>query len=495
MACLFSDLRGHSAGWRDRPALVDGVRNLQLTYFDLTKLIDAFGALLDRAGVSAGDRITIVSESSFQQALIVIACLCNDVIANPLNPALSENQATEFVAHANPSLILTDTLSRKREYSCGRTVLLIDEALAGQSQIRRHNRAVSKGGLLIYTSGTTGTAKAVLLATENIEANALMAASVFGYKPGWTSACLLPLYHTFGLISDVLPLLLTGGKTVLLPSFDMRHAKAAVDAFRTYAVNSYSGPPIVFEAFLALKCLFDTRLRFAIAGAAPLCEVTRIEYEKCFGHPILPCYGLTEATCFATISPPTAIKPNSVGKSANIEISVRAEHGRKAAISETGEIALRGPSVIRNGYYRDSGRYANAFTHDGWFLTGDLGRIDDEGYVYVTGRKKNMVIRGGEKVYLEDVDQSLARHPAVTDSVSIVISEREKPDVAVSFVVSTQPRSGLREALVKHIHTNLGAKHIPDHIVFMETIPRSPTGKVKHMELRSLCEGLNDDDH
>jgi acyl-coenzyme A synthetase/AMP-(fatty) acid ligase len=275
----------------------------------------------------------------------------------------------------------------------------------------------------------------------------------------------------------------------------MHNTKAAVENFRSHSVNSYSGPPVVFEAFVALKCLTDTRLRFSIAGAAPLREATRVEYNECFGHPILPCYGLTEATCFATISPRTAIKPGSVGKPADIEVSVRLEGGRKAAVDETGEIALRGASVISNGYYRDGGRYAGAFTDDGWFLTGDLGRIDDEGYVYLTGRKKNMVIRGGEKVYLEDVDRSLMQHPEIRDSVSIVISESSKPDFAISFVACSQPSLKLQAELVRHIHSQLGARHVPDRIVFVKSIPRSSTGKVKQVELRSQYEACKDNDH
>jgi acyl-CoA synthetase (AMP-forming)/AMP-acid ligase II len=488
---LFTHFREHINQWLDQPALVNGVENFHLSYRDLADLIETFGTFLDDAQVRSGERITILSESSFQQTIIILACLCNGVIANPLNPALKKNQATEFLNHANPALVLTSQPSSLPDGVQGRRIFSIDEALAKQGHTEKPQRDPARGGLLIYTSGTTGTAKAVLLSTANIQANIDIAARIFGYTPGWTSACLLPLYHTFGLVSDILPLLLSGGKVVVLPPFEMRHAKLVVDGFHTHGVNSYSGPPVVFETFLALKCLLDTRLRFTIAGAAPLHELTRTEYEKCFGHPIIPCYGLTEATCFATISPPAAIRPGSAGKPAGIEISVR-DDSRELPPNELGEIALRGLSVVGE-YYRDEGRFSNAFTADGWFLTGDLGRIDDDGYIYITGRKKNMVIRGGEKVYLEDLDRCLMQHPVVADSASVGITESGKPDIAVSFVVPARLQErGRRASLVEHIRTHLGHTHVPDKIVFVEKIPRSSVGKVQRVELLSIYRDLND---
>jgi long-chain acyl-CoA synthetase len=362
--------------------------------------------------------------------------------------------------------------------------------LVWRDGIQKTVRPVSNGGVLIYTSGATGTAKGVLLSVSNIEANVATAAAAFGYKPGWVSGCLLPLYHTFSLISDVLPVLQTGGTVVVLPTFEMPGAKLIVDAFRKYGVRSYSAPPIIFEAFTALDCLTDTDLQFAIAGAAPLYEAVKEDYETRFGHPIIPCYGLSEATCFVTISPLGAVRANSVGKAADIEICVLDEHSASLPPDQIGEIALRGPSVIRDGYYRDGQRYSSVFTQDGWLLTGDLGRIDRDGYVYVTGRKKNMVIRGGEKVYLEDLDRSLVQYPGVEHSASIVISARETWDRAISFIAPRQDAVLTRQALAAHVRKNLGSNYVPDDIVFTDRIPRTPTGKPNHMELKAFYQSL-----
>jgi long-chain acyl-CoA synthetase len=491
---ILSDFSRHGRYWKQRAAIIDAKSGLQISYRDLAESITGFGVFLDKRGIQSGQRVTILARSSFQKCLAILACLGNGVVANPLNPGLPENLAADFISHAQPSLVLTDDLhlvpARSRDQQ---PVLSIEETLfplVWRAGIEKIDRPVSEGGLLIYTSGATGTAKGVLLSPSNIEANVETAAAAFGYKPGWVSGCLLPLYHTFSLISDVLPILLTGGTVVVLPTFEMRHAQLTVESFTKYGVNSYSAAPIILEAFTALDCLADTQLQFAISGAAPLDEGVKADYETRFGHPIIPCYGLSESTCFATISPPGAVRANSAGKAAGIEICILDEHFAPLPTGATGEIALRGPSVIGNGYYRDERSYASVFTDDGWLLTGDLGRVDPDGYVYVTGRKKNMVIRGGEKVYLEDLDRSLLRYPGVAHSASIVISARETWDRAISFISPRDAALLTREGLNDYVQKNLGNNHVPDDIIFTDHIPRTPTGKPNYVELKAFYQAL-----
>lgn len=491
---MLSDFNRHIRLWTQQSAVIDARSDLRISYRDLSEAIEGFGLVLNRRGIQSGDRITILAHSSFQTCLGVLACLGNGVIANPLNPGLPASVTNEFISHAQPSLVLTDDLQLipfgAREQHL---VLPLEDALfplTWKPSTQKISRPVLNGGLLIYTSGATGMAKGVLLSLSNIEANAKTAAAAFGYDRRWVSGCLLPLYHTFSLISDVLPILLTGGTVVMLPTFEMQHAKLIVDAFRKYGVNSYSAAPIILEAFTALDCLTETQLQFAISGAAPLDEGVKADYETRFGHPIIPCYGLSESTCFATISPLGAVRANSVGKAANIEICVCNEHGVALRPGEIGEIALRGPSVIRDGYYRDKQHYASAFTHDGWLLTGDLGWIDEDEYVYVTGRKKNMVIRGGEKVYLEDLDRSLVHHPGVAHSASIVISGKETWDRAISFITPRKKMTLTRETVTTYVQNNLGRNHVPDDIVFTDNIPRTPIGKPNYVELKAFYQQL-----
>jgi non-ribosomal peptide synthetase component E (peptide arylation enzyme) len=149
----------------------------------------------------------------------------------------------------------------------------------------------------------------------------------------------------------------------------------------------------------------------------------------------------------------------------------------------TGELAMRGPSVIR-GYYRDDDRrFGRAFSSDGWFLTGDIGRVDHDGYVFVTGRKKNMVIRGGEKIYLEDLDRCLSEHLRIADCASIVLCAAGAPDLALTFIVALEGQPVTRDEVGALVSKTLTARHLPDRIYFIEHIPRTPSGKVAQPEL------------
>jgi acyl-coenzyme A synthetase/AMP-(fatty) acid ligase len=150
----------------------------------------------------------------------------------------------------------------------------------------------------------------------------------------------------------------------------------------------------------------------------------------------------------------------------------------------TGELAVRGPSVMREGYFRDhERRFAKAFAGDGWFLTGDIGRIDEDGYVFVTGRKKNMVIRGGEKVYLEDLDRCLFEYLGIVDCASIVQCEPGVADIAMTFIVTADSQPVSRQEIDALVRTMLTPRHIPDRIYFIDRIPRTPSGKASHREL------------
>jgi acyl-CoA synthetase (AMP-forming)/AMP-acid ligase II len=218
---LFSEYYWHDAAWRERWALIDGETGDRLSYGGLAHSIANFRGLLDTKAIKGGDRITILSRNSFQESLATVACLSSGVIANTLNPSLAEPALTEFITHAEPSLILTDDLSLVPQALRDHPgILPIASSFLNQATTTRgSDRARADGGLLIYTSGTTGASKGVLLTVENIETNVAAAVAAFGYSIGWVSACLLPLYHTFGLISDVLTMLMTGGTVVVLPTF------------------------------------------------------------------------------------------------------------------------------------------------------------------------------------------------------------------------------------------------------------------------------------
>jgi acyl-coenzyme A synthetase/AMP-(fatty) acid ligase len=451
---------------------------------------------LHARGIAPGSCIALWSQRPLHQAVAIVAGLATGMIINPINPGLSAAMLEGQLSHARPELLILEDdaelpVELIGDLRVARWSGLFGEAGSfNQDTVAQAVQSVSaaagdQAGLLIYTSGTTGEPKGVLLGWNHICANVRHAIGALGYEKGWVAGSLLPRFHTFTLISDLFPALFLGGRAILTDTFDLSRAKFIVDTFTRHGVQSYSAAPVILEAWCGLRAWGNTpTLRFAVAGAAPLKEKTRLAYSAAFAHPIIPCYGLSETTCFATISPPEQIRPGAVGKPAGIEITVFDESGTPAPMGATGELAMRGPSVIRDGYFRDhERRFAKAFTGEGWFLTGDIGRIDEEGYVFVTGRKKNMVIRGGEKVYLEDLDRCLFEYLGIVDCASIVHCEPGAPDIAMTFIVTADSQPVSREEIDGLVRRMLTPRHIPDRIYFIERIPRTPSGKASHREL------------
>jgi long-chain acyl-CoA synthetase len=504
MGELFQILCAHAH--EDRVALVEA-RDLQpeciLTYRALVAHAARLHDAMSSRGIAPGACIAVWSQRPLHQAVAIVAGLAAGFIIHPVNPGLSTTMLQGQLRHARPDLLIADDgvevpSAAAGALRCARWRDIFDRAgdagrvVATQSPDTAGMAADERGGLLVYTSGTSGTPKGVLLDCSRIGANVRHAISALGYEAGWVAGSLLPRFHTFTVISDLLPPLFLGGRAVLVDTFDLQRAKSVVDAFSRHAVLSYSAAGVVFEALCGLHAWANTpSLRFAVAGAAPLKEKTRLAYRAAFGHPIIPCYGLSETTCFATISPADRIRPGAVGVPAGIEIAAFDERGMMVPPGTTGELAMRGPSVIR-GYFRDHDDcFGRAFPGDGWFLTSDIGRIDDDGYVFVTGRKKNMVIRGGDKVYLEALDRCLAEHLRIADCASIAICEAGAPDLALTFIVALADQPITRDDVGALVKTTLTARHMPDRIYFIDHIPRTPSGKVAQPELRARAGGLN----
>lgn len=225
-------------------------------------------------------------------------------------------------------------------------------------------------------------------------------------------------------------------------------------------------------------------MEYCVSGAAPLRESTAEEFLQKYNFPIVPAYGLTETTCFATISPPEKIKVNSAGIPAAVSVRVTRADGREAGPHEIGELFLAGESVMQQGYFKGSVKCFGG-PENKWFKSGDLGYRDEEGYIYITGRKKNMIIRGGEKIYLEDVDACLTGMNAIADSATIRFEEDGTEKIA-AFVVPRESAQVAPDDVTSYIGQKLGNLRTPDVVIFSARIPRTSTNKVKIRELQEL---------
>jgi long-chain acyl-CoA synthetase len=474
-------LRRHGAD----DALVCAISDRRLTFADVQVVAERLAGAI---GGRAGARIAVICGDRLHQALLITAGLAAGHVVCPLDHAMRPRALSALLRHGAPDVIVTDAAAQPLPAPVPGAVLRAEALFAGAAP-RATLPVTSAAGLLIYTSGATGAPKGVLLDEAQLAANVAFARDHFGYVAArpWTSGCLLPLHHTFAIVSDLLPVLCAGGRVVILPGFDTGDAGSVAAAFDRHAVRSYSAVPIVLEALLVLRVPLPRSLAFAISGAAPLLERSRARYVQRHGHPVVPCYGLTESVCFATASAIGGGRPDSAGRAAGIEIQIVGEDLQPLRVGERGEIALRGASVVTS-YFGDHAGAPDACVEDGWFLTGDMGRLDGDGYLYITGRRKHMLIRGGEKLYLEDLDRCLEEHPAVAEACSVQIPGLFGFERAVTFLVARVPATPgacvTEDALRAHMRERLGPLGVPDELRWTDRIPRSATGKPLRAALR-----------
>jgi long-chain acyl-CoA synthetase len=336
--------------------------------------------------------------------------------------------------------------------------------------------------VIIYTSGTTGNPKGVILTHRNLIANALSGrGELSDVRDEETHLAVLPLAHGYGiLVSNVA--FLSGSTAVLHPRFDTTAVFAAIER---YHIVGFAGVPAMFVALLYSPDAdkYDTSsLKQCVSGSAPLPVAILEGFEKKFGCKILEGYGLTEGSAALTgHSLEMEQKPGSVGKPlANVEVLVVDDNDQPVPVGEIGEVIARGPNVMK-GYYNMPEETAAAM-RNGWLHTGDLGRFDEDGYLYIVGRKKDMIIRGGFNIYPIDIEEVLDKHPAVIESAVVGIPSERMGEEVKAFVVTRSPVDA--EALKAYCREVLANYKTPSEIEFVDSLPRNPIGKIDKKELR-----------
>ena len=342
--------------------------------------------------------------------------------------------------------------------------------------------------VIIYTSGTTGNPKGVVLTHRNVISNAVGARGVgsageIRERFGEVQLAILPLAHAYGLLASNVAYL-NGVVAVLHPRFDTTAVLAAIERYR---INAFAGVPAMFVVLLYTPDAdkYDTSsLRYCASGSAPLPVAILEGFERKFGCKILEGYGLSEASAALTghgLDMPR--KPGSVGKPlAGVEVLVVDENDQAVSLGEVGEIIARGPNIMR-GYY-NMPEETEAALRNGWLHTGDMGRFDEDGYLYIVERKKDLIIRGGFNIYPRDIEEVLNRHPAVIESAVIGIPSERMGEEVKAFVVTRTDVDA--ETLKAYCRDALANYKTPSEIEFVNTLPRNAVGKIDKKELRRL---------
>ncbi|MCZ8543800.1 acyl--CoA ligase [Mesorhizobium qingshengii] len=487
------------AGADDAPA-ISAPDRATLTHGGLRRLIAATAERLHALGIGRGDRVAIVLPNGPEMATAFVAVAATASTA-PLNPAYRADELDFYLTDIGAKAILVTadeagpavTVAERLGIGVLRLVALPDEpagsfAIEGAATGAPAAPDMAQDGdiaLLLHTSGTTSRPKLVPLSHANIAASAAHIGATLGLTADDRCLNIMPLFHIHGLIAAVLSSLASGGSIFCTPGFNaLRFFQWLSEAQPSW----YTAVPTMHQAILSRaarnpEVLAAARLRFIRSSSASLPAQVMAELEATFGCPVIESYGMTEAAhqMASNRLPPGLRKPGSVGAAAGPEVAVMAPDGRLLEAGETGEIVIRGPNVTA-GYEKNPDANATAFAH-GWFHTGDQGVLDEDFYLRVTGRLKEIINRGGEKISPLEVDDVLMDHPAVAQVVTFAMPHDKLGEEVAAAVVLREGMTATEGDIRSHAATRLADFKVPRKILILDEIPKGATGKLQRIGL------------
>lgn len=490
-----------SVGANPGKALFERPGQPDITYADALALTQRFAAVLTQAGVQPGDRVAVQTDKSPEAICLYLATLQVGGVYLPLNTAYTGAEIDYFLTDAAPRLFVCTpaTLAehKAREGDGMRVESLGGDgdgslmALAAAATPRKDSVARGKDdpAAILYTSGTTGRSKGAVLTHGNLASNTAALLESWRYTGEDRLIHALPIFHTHGLFVAANMSIVAGATMIWLTKFD---ADEAIGLMADATV--LMGVPTFYTRLLKSDRLNrDTTagMRLFVSGSAPLLAEDHRAFQDKTGHAILERYGMTE-TCMITTNPyDGARKPGAVGMALpGIEVRVtERETGAPLPDGEIGAIEVRGPNVFQ-GYWQMPEKTASEFRKDGFFITGDLGQIGDDGYLRIVGRDKDLVISGGYNVYPKEIESLIDDIPGVVESAVIGLAH---PDLGegVTAIVVPQKGADLDEgAVIAAIADKLARYKQPKRVLFVAELPRNVMGKVQKAELRKSYADL-----
>lgn len=488
----------------DREALYDLHTGRRYTYAELnTRANRAANFLRERFNVQRGDRVSILAQNCLPFVDLLFGLGKIGAIFAPLNWRLTAHELVYIVNDLQPRVLIcgpeyVSVLAEMRSDINVDYLISLEGAdipgtepyeslleQASGSEPERPPLEADDTYCILYTSGTTGKPKGALLPHRQILWNAINTVISWGLSEEDVSPILTPMFHSGGLFVFLVPLFYAGGRIVLARSFDPEESlKAIVEEQCTVIL----GVPTLFQVWMNSPAFAEadfSHVHFFISGGAP-CPPSLIEaWSRMKGVAMRQGYGLTEVgvNCFTMTDEDALRKAGSVGKPIfHSRMRLVDEDGRDVPFGETGELIIAGPHVCA-GYWRNPEATADSL-RNGWFHTGDMARQDEEGYFYIAGRYKDMIISGGENVYAAEVEAVFREHDAVADAALIGQPDEKWGEVGLMIVALKLGRSASVEELLAHCQGRLARYKIPKRVEFMVELPYSPYGKVIKAELR-----------
>jgi long-chain acyl-CoA synthetase len=503
----------------------------ELTYRQLDELSHAFGAWLQHAGLRKGDRIAIMLPNTLQYPIAIFGALRAGLVVVNTNPLYTAPELAHQLQDSGASAILVienfaHVLQKVIAHTSVRHVLVtaagdflkFPKSLIVNFVVRRvrkqvppwnipgalpFKRVVAEGqklqlapvdvgsddlAFLQYTGGTTGVAKGAMLSHGNVSANTLQAQAWLGpgfEKSGGVLITAIPLYHIFALSCNGMLFARLGWKNVLI--INPRDLQALIADMKRYPCNFLSGVNTLFNAMLHAPG-FDqvdfSSLRITLGGGMAVQETVAQRWKEATGCTLTQAWGLTETSPAACINPNSEPFNGSIGLPiSSTEVSIKDDAGNDVALGQAGEICVRGPQVMR-GYWNRPDETAKVMLPDGWLRTGDIGRMDQRGFVFIEDRKKDMILVSGFNVYPNEVEAAAVTCPGVLEAAAVAQPDERSGEVVALFVVRKNPALTEKE-IIECCRKSLAGYKVPKHVYFRSELPKTNVGKVLRKALRA----------
>ena len=470
-----------------------------VSYGRLDELTAQLAGVLRARGITAGDRVGIMLPNVPEFAIAYYAVLRLGATVVPMNVLLKRREVGFYLTDPEASLVIAwhgfaeAALAGAQE--AGVECLLVEpdafqrELAQAEPFAEVAQRAGEDTAVILYTSGTTGTPKGAELTHANLKRNVDVSIGLFTIGAGDVILGALPLFHAFGQTCGLNTAIAAGACLSLIPRFDPAKALAIIERDR---VNVFEGVPTMFSALLhdpAAETADVSSLRVSVSGGAALpVEVLR-NFEERFDCIVLEGYGLSETSPVASFNHPDRERtPGSIGTPVSgVEMKLIDEDGDEVGAGEVGEIAIRGHNVMK-GYWRRPEATAEAIDPDGWFKTGDMARVDEQGRYFIVDRKKELIIRGGYNVYPREIEEVLYEHPAVREAAVVGVPHAELGEEIAAAIALKPDAQATPDELRAYVKEQVAAYKYPRHVWLVDELPKGPTGKILKREIKPPAE-------
>ena len=499
----------HAADTPDRTFLIAPETGNTLSFGQLKDAVDDVGARLDRLGVAQGAKVAFLLNNGYWTTRLFLGVMASNRVIVPLNAVAGTVQLVHVLDHSDTEVVFVTPEYRDKLAEIMAQVerpIRVIETIEGEGPQWPEDAAPVASppaptpqdtALLLYTSGSTGLPKGAMISHRAVTSGGRNVMQGHQLTPDDRALCVLPVYHINGAMVTVSAPLYSGSSVVMPRRFSARDYwnlaaehrctwSSIVPTIIKYLLDRADQEPYDFGHDERLAAM-----RFVRSASAPLAAVTLGEWEETFRLPMIETLGLTETagTVASNPLPPAPHKPGSVGLPYGNEIEIADDRGELCAPGVVGELVIRGGNLLDH-YYKNPEATESSF-RDGWFLTGDLGKKDEDGYIFITGRSKELIIRGGENIAPREIDDVLYKHEAILEAAAVGVDDDNYGQEVVACVALREGYACSEDELKAFCENGVGKYKSPKIIYFFDELPKGPSGKILRLQLPALIDKHN----